>query len=164
MKIPNLSSLPLSLKTLGICLIITIMIGYGIGLVQIYARTTYNMKKAVIHYRGDEKNEDEFNINPPQSFQTMLSIAHVHTLSQPLMLGFMALVFCFSRKKEKTKAIFIILSFLGIILSNSAPWLTRYQAASFIYLFPFSQLMIFMSLIVMSFVSLKELCCKKSLS
>lgn len=164
MKIPYLSDLPLSLKTLGFCLIITIMLGYGIGFVQIYARTTYNMKKVLIHYRGDEKSEDEFNINPPQSFQTMLSIAHVHTLSQPLMLGFIALIFCFSRKKEKIKTFFIALSFLGIVMSNGAPWLTKYGGANFIYLFPLAQLMIFISLMVMSLVSLKELCCKKSLS
>lgn len=146
---------PSSLKALATCYLVTILLGYAVSLTQIYHRTTFNMHKAVTYYRGEENNPEAMLL--PQSFATLLSVAHVHTLSQPLLFFVLGLLFCFSLKTQKTKSLFIVLTFLGSILSNLSPWLLRYAHPIFVYLFPLSQIMIFVGLLYMSLVCLKEL-------
>lgn len=142
-----------SLKTVATCAIFTILMGYTVSLVQIYNRTSYDLSRAVEYYRGDETGENVMKL--PQTFTTMLSISHVHTLSQPLMFALLGFIFSFSALSERKKAFFIILAFSGSVASNSTPWLIRYVQAPFVWLFPLSQAAIFVSMMVMSWTSLK---------
>lgn len=151
----KLRNLSLSAKTLAACLIITLLIGYAVSLVQIYDRSHFNLKQTIQYYRGDEKGEDSLLV--PQSFATMLSIAHVHTFSQPFIFGSIGLIFVFSGMTEKKKALLIMLGFLGSLISNLTPWLIRYTATGAVVLFPLSQIFIAVSLVIMSAVSLKEI-------
>lgn len=156
MKQNKLSDLPLSVKTLAVCFIISILIGYGVALVKIYSISEYSLSQALLYYRGDEAGLDPLKI--PQSFGTLLSIAHVHTMSQPFLFALLGLIFCATKLREKTKAIFILIFFFGILFSNASPWLVRYGHPAWILLFPLSQLAIFVSMMFMTLRSLKDLC------
>ena len=92
---------------------------------------------------------------------TMLSVTHVHTLSQPMLFALLSFIFAFSSLREKTKATFITLFFAGSVLSNLSPWLVRYSSANFVYCFPLSQAMIATCLFTMAFCSLKDLWCAR---
>lgn len=151
----KLRNLPLSAKTLATCLIITLLIGYAVSLVQIYDRSHFNLKQTIQYYRGDEKGEDSLLM--PQSFATMLSIAHVHTFSQPFIFGSIGLIFIFSSLSERKKSGLILIGFLGSLISNLTPWLISYAGAGTVVLYPLSQIFIGLSLVAMSAVSLKEM-------
>lgn len=151
---------PLSLKVLATCLIITLLIGYFVSLAQVFNRSHFNIKQSVLYYRGDESG-DANSIDLPQSFQTMLSVAHVHSFSQPFIFGSLGFIFVFTRFTEKKKAALIALGFFGTILSNLAPWLVRYLSSGMVFFLPVSQIMIALSILSMSFLSLREMWTKK---
>lgn len=151
----TLSRLSLSLKTLSVALIITLMIGYAVSLIQVYHRSHFDLNKTVKYYRGDNLESESLML--PQSFATMLSIAHVHSFSQPFIFGAIGFIFAFSSLSQRKKSFLIALGFLGSLVSNMAPWLIRYSFPSSVILFPISQIMIAVSLLVMSGVSLREL-------
>ncbi len=157
MTLSNLSS---SLKTLATGIILTLLLGYAISILQVYDRSHhFDMKKTIQYYRGDELGEESIML--PQTFSSLLSVAHVHSLSQPFIFACLGFIFAFSSMSEKNKARFIALGFVGITLSNLTPWLIRYVAGWFVFLFPLSQVMVCISLMILSFVSLKEIWCSK---
>ncbi|MBI4412098.1 MAG: hypothetical protein HY541_06415, partial [Deltaproteobacteria bacterium] len=157
----SLSLWPAPLKVLATCLILTLLTGYGVSLLQVFDRSHFDMMKTILYYRGDGSIGDEA-IMLPQNYRTMLSIAHVHTLSQPFMFAFFGLIFAFSRVPNRAKSFFIIMSFAGSLVSNATPWLLRYVSPKMVWLFPLSQLAIFFSIVVMATVSLWELWFKHS--
>src|SRR3989338_4078033 len=134
-----LANLSPSLRVLIIFFVIAMFIGYGVALMKIYAISSFKMTEAVVHYRGDETAGA--GIFLPQSYGAMLSIAHVHTLSQPLMFALVGLLFCLSSWKERTKAWIVSFSFIGILLGNLTPWLVRYGAAGCVFIFILAQLL-----------------------
>lgn len=158
--LPPLSHWPQPFKWLATCLILTLLVGYGISLLQVFDRSHFDMIKTVMYYRGDEAAGEEAIILP-QEYRTMLSIAHVHTLSQPFMFAFLGLIFAFSRVAGRAKSFFIVLSFAGSLASNLTPWLLRYVSPQMVYLFPLSQFAILISVTVMALVPLQELWFKK---
>ena len=148
----SLGTLCPSLKVLVTCFILTLMAGYAVALLQVNERTRFDLAQTLLHYRGAE----EGGIHLPQSFGTLLSVSHVHTFSQPVMLVLVGLLFSLSRVTEKAKVIFILLSFAGSVLSNAAPWLIRYTDPRPAVLLPVSQMALFISFFVMAFVVLRD--------
>ncbi|MBX7148233.1 hypothetical protein K1X76_04045 [bacterium] len=156
----NLSSWSPSLKALAKGLILTLLLGYFVAFLQIFDRTNMNVKETVQYYRGDESG-DPNSILMPQSFTSILSVTHVHSFSQPFIFAGLGFIFAFSTLSERKKAFWISLGFAGTVLSNATPWLIRYVAGEAVYLFGVSQAMMSSSLLIMSFVSLKQLCKKE---
>ncbi|MBI2340506.1 MAG: hypothetical protein HYU99_09120 [Deltaproteobacteria bacterium] len=147
-------------RWLATCLILTLLTGYGVSLLQVFDRSHFDMMKTVAYYRGDESAGDEA-IMLPQDYRTMLSVAHVHTFSQPFLFAFLGLIFAFSSAGRRTKIFFIVLSFAASLVSNATPWCLRYVSAKMVWLFPLSQFAILISIAVMAAVSLRELWFKK---
>jgi len=162
-KLPSLAKFPVPLKVLCTFFIMTILMGYMISIIQIYDRTQFNMEKTKTHYRGSD-TEEEATIHVPQSFRTMLSITHVHSLSQPLMFALMGLILVFSFIPNKAKTLLISMAFSGSILSNSTSWLIKYGAGWLVWLFPISQVMIAISLLFTSIICLYEMWTKERLT
>ncbi len=154
MENKSLSQFPLAIKVLCACYILSNLLSYGVALLQVYDRSHYDMDKTITYYRGDE---DPDSMMLPQSFTSILSITHVHSFSQPVMLVLLGGIFVFTKKSQKAKSTLIILAFLGLLLSNATPWLIRYAAGGFVYLYPISQTMVAAGILSMSYFSLKEI-------
>ena len=153
-----LQEAPSPFKVLATSLIATIWVGYGVALLQIFDRTTYTLSKVLLYYRG-EPGEDSLNL--PQSFTSMVSVAHVHSFSQPMLLALIGALFAFSSASNRTKNIFIVMAFTASLLSNAAPWLIRYVSPHAFFLLPLSQSMLAISFLVMSAVPLADMWLKK---
>ncbi|GEM_PF-1683193 len=149
----QLSSLPLSLKILVTCFVCTLILGYGVALLQVYDRTHFDVARILLYYRGAETGEAIGMILPP-SFSTLLAATHAHTLSQPVMYLALGLVFVFSHLSEKKKSSLVLMLFIGSVLSNSAPWLIRYVSAKMLFVLHLSQGLMMVSFFTMSFVIL----------
>ena len=127
-----LSNCTPSLKVLITCLVVTLGIGYGVSMLQAHNRGSFNFKKTVVHFRGSDT--DESGIYLPQSSTTMISVAHVHTFTQPLLIASMGFLFALTRLSEGFKIGGILMAFLGSLFSNMAPWLIREISPSFVTL------------------------------
>lgn len=132
----RLSSCSLSLKILITCLVLTLAVGYAVSLLQAYNRGSFDLKKTALHFRGSESENSEIYV--PQSDTTMISVAHVHTFSQPVVLGVMGLLFVLTGIGEGLKVFWILLSFLSSLLMNAGPWLVRDVSPHFVSLLYFS--------------------------
>lgn len=151
----KLSKLSAPFKTLITGLVLSLMVGYSVALVQVYHRTSFDSSKTVQYYRGVE-SENELEATPPPSFATLLSVAHVHSLSQPLMLTLMGFCFALSYVTDKAKVIFIALSYLSSFTSNLTPFLIRYVGKQFSVLLPLSQMILLFTFFIMAFVVLYD--------
>jgi hypothetical protein len=151
----RLSRASLSLKTLVTFCVLGLSVGYSVSLLQIYNRSHFNKEQAIEHYRGaSDSNEDSLAV--PQSDTSLISIAHVHTFSQPAILGMMGLMLVFTGLREGTKSFWIALSFVGSFAKNLSPWLIRDVSSHFIYLMYFGGGVMFLSFGVMALAILKE--------
>ena len=155
-KLLPLSLWPYSLKVLASLYLFLILIGYGVALVKIYDLSHFNLSTVQILY-GPESHENLDELIIPQSFKSMLSVTHVHALSQPMMLALAGLILVFSTRSEKTKTIVIVMILGGALMSNVSPWLVRYIHLNFIGLLPFSQILIGLGLVLTSVFSFQEL-------
>lgn len=151
----RLSRWPSSGKVLATCFIVTLLFGYAVSLFQVYHRSGVVLSEVIAHYRGDETGADPLLL--PQTFTTLLSVAHVHTFSQPLLFALLGLIFIFSSRSERWKSFLIVAGFAGSLLSNAAPWLIRYTHPQTVLLLPFSQVAIALSIVGMSYVSLRDM-------
>lgn len=157
----KLSNLSPSLKVLVSCFVLTLLLAYSVALFRIFDHSRFDWEETVRYYRGAESGEEQ-EIYPPATFATLLSVSHVHTFSQPVMLGLMGFLFCLSRATEKWKAGFVLFSFTGSVVSNAAPWLIRYVSAPMVHLLPLSQFAMLGSFLVMSWTVLREVWTKKA--
>ena len=149
----RLGRAPLSLKVLVTCCVLGLAAGYGVSFLQVYNRAHFSRADALRHYRGDPGDE---GLMPPQSDTAMISVAHVHTFSQPAVLGMMGLMLVFTGLSERRKAFWIVLSFLGSFAKNASPWLVRDVSPAFLYLMYAGGGAMFLSFAVMAAAVLKE--------
>lgn len=156
MENKSLSQLEIPLKLACTGFIILILLGYAVALLQVYDRSHFDMQETVLQYRGDESGDSE-GLFVPKTYASILSVTHVHSFAQPMMFGLLAIIFCFARASNMFKSLFIVLLYMGCLLSNMTPWLLTYVSASFVHLYPISQLMIGVSMAVMSGLSLLQM-------
>lgn len=150
----NLGSLPLSLKVLITAFVLSVAVGYSISLLQVFERAGIKVEQTVRHYRGAEGAEGEVFI--PQSYTTLLSTTHVHTFSQPLLLGLLGFLFALTAASERSKIGWILASFLGSLASNAGPWAIRYLWSGAVYLLYAGGAAMFLSFAAMSVTILHE--------
>lgn len=131
----NGQSLPFKMVVTGFLFLQ--FIGFGVAILQVHDRTAFNIEKTILHYRGTEEESQKELFLPPD-YRELLSVAHVHTMSQPLILFLVGFLFVFSSLKDGMKLFFILLSFGSCLLSNLSPWLLRYVSARTAIFFPLS--------------------------
>ena len=150
----QLSALSFSLKILVTSFIVALAVAYSIALLQVRDRTRLNVSQTVMHYRGSPEDRE---MNPPQSSATMISVAHVHSFSQPLVLVLLGFIFALTGLKEGTKAGWILASFIASLCSNGSPWLIREVSTQFVLLLYISGGVMMLAFLVMTARILKEL-------
>jgi len=149
----RLRTAPLYLKILTTAFLVALTFGYGISLFQIRTRTGFGSEGAIRHYRGSDTEEGIF---VPQSTGTMVSVAHVHSLSQPVVVGLVGFLFLFTGVSEGWKIFWVLVPFAGSLFSNLSPWLIRDVSSQFVSLLYLSGLSMFLGFLVMASTVLRE--------
>jgi len=149
-----LRRLPSSLKILITVFVLSLAVGYSISLLQVFNRTGVQPAQTVRHYRGADSQEGALFL--PQSYGTLLSVSHVHSFSQPVVLGLLCLLFALTGSSERAKIIWILVSFFGSFTSLAGPWLVRYLASGTVYLLYVGGTAMFVSFAVMFVGILRE--------
>lgn len=151
----RLNQLSPSLKIVITCFVVWIAVGFCVASLQIFARTGFRAEQAARHYHGGLTAEER-EIHTPPTFETLLSVSHVHTFSQPVMLGLMGLLLALTYVSEAAKILLILLSFVGSLVSNATPWLIRYISPHWTFLLPLSNLLMMGTFFVMAGVILYD--------
>ncbi|MBI4374766.1 MAG: hypothetical protein HY542_07795 [Deltaproteobacteria bacterium] len=149
----SLTTLPLSAKVLITCFVMAIGVGYSISILQVRARTRLDRQETIRHFRGSEGHP---GIYLPQSSGTIISVAHVHSFSQPVVLALLSFLLLFTGLSELSKTIWILISFLGSLMNILSPWLIRDLSPHAVYLLYLSGGALLVSFLVMALSIIHE--------
>lgn len=156
----RLSGQPLSVKVLITSFLVMIAIAHGVSLLQVHSRTQFDRQKTITYFRGNPNDPDSLQI--PQSYGSMITIAHAHSFSQTMMIGMMGLIFALTGLGEKRKSGVILLYFFSSLLNNGSPWLVRYVSAGWVRLLEAAGGLMMTCFLFMLVVILRDLWCMKN--
>ena len=143
----RLNSLPPSWKVLITGFLLALMIGHAVAVLQVHSRTGLDRAKTILYFRGNEADPDSLQV--PQSYGSLVAIAHVHSFSQPMMLALVGFLFVLTGASEKTKILIILVGLTGSLGHNAGPFLIRYVSAAWVILIELSGVAMLGSFIVM---------------
>ena len=134
-------------------LIISMLIGYGFGLMQIAASSGFRPGQILEHFQGNEA-EMIFGLGYAQ----LVKLSHIHLFGMPLILTPSAWVFSHTLYlTRKKRDLIIVAGFLGIVCDVAAWWGLVYFGFSFLPLLMTGGILLAGSLLTMSVLDLRWL-------
>jgi hypothetical protein len=168
-------SLPISNKIFFTFFLSIIAIAIGIGFLNSYERTGVSPQKTIRYYCGDEEEEFDVSLSAeeveskleegmffPKSYRELLEVTHTHIFSIPIVIFILSRIFSMTRVREGLKIIIYSISFTGVILNLSAPWLIRYGCHHFVVIFIISNILLILSFGAYIFIPLYEMWFRKN--
>ena len=152
------SSLPGTIRALGLWITIVQLVGYTTSLIFIYHTTGMTATGVATRYRGSDPDSAEGAMQFAKSFSEMLTVTHTHLFSMAAIFVFsgLALALCV-RPAERWRRFLIVEPFVALLVSFSAMWLMRYVDARFSWLLGASSGVMAITFYVQSYFILREL-------
>jgi hypothetical protein len=141
-----------SVKLAVTAFLLLALVGLGVAVLQIYARTGLTDRGTLVHYRGDEAA-----LQYPKSFNEMVEITHAHAFTMPLLALVLSLGITLSRASERLKSLVVLALFSGIVLELGLPWLVRYGPAWTVHLFGLAGVLLGGGLVTAAAIPLAEM-------
>jgi hypothetical protein len=98
----------------------------------------------------------------PKSYRELLEVTHTHIFSMPIVVFVLSRILAMTHTREGLKITIYGVSFLGIILNLSAPWLIRYACHHFVVLSLISHVCLILSFGAYIFIPLYEMWFRKN--
>ena len=124
--------------------------GFVSNLLLSHAKTGWSYSGLIEYYRGLESGY-------PKTYLELLETTHFHIFSMPVVFLILAHVFLMCSWSYRWKIGVVILSFLGIIIEISGPWLITYVSPECGILMIFSGIVLAISLLIYIFVPIYEM-------
>ena len=128
MKFSPLSEANLSFKVLASLLLLTVIIGYVFGLINIYNNTGFSYTGVATHYRGDVK---ELSVPREFAFAKLIHEHHVHLFSLAMLFFMTGMIFILTGLPEPVKVILVAMPFLGMLFDFTSFWLLVFVSPVF---------------------------------
>lgn len=148
----RLCAAPKFLKLALTFFLLTVALGYLIGLVNVYDKTHLSYDGVLMHILGSEEE-----MIYGKEFADLVNVSHTHITGWAMMFLLVFIIFAFSNFGEKLKGTLGILPFVVLVLDQGFMWLTRYVAEPFAWLFMLSgfvQAFLFYLLVVLGLYDL----------
>ena len=141
-----------SLKLAVTAFLLLAVAGLGIAALQIYSRTGFTARGALLHYRGDETT-----LQYPKSFNEMVEITHAHAFTMPLLAVALSVGIALSSAAEPLKRLVVMSLFTGVALELTVPWMVRYGPTWTVHLFAVAGMLLGAGLMTAVIVPLREM-------
>ncbi len=166
----KLFELPSGLKKLLAAYLLTLAFGVLVGLAYLYYTTSYSSKGVVERFKGseieeysDSVDEIEMEMNYKKSLSEMLMTTHNHILGLSFIFLTVGLIFYFNSITSQFWKMFLLIEpFVSLVISFTSIWGVRFIDGVFVYITFISALLMYSSLYIMIFISLKDLLRKTS--
>lgn len=147
------TNLNMAQRWLFSALILSMLIGYGFAVLQIYVTSGFTPGAIIDHFRG---NEAEMMF--AMEFGQLVKLSHIHMLGMPLILTPATWVFALTDFFTPHKrGIVIALGYLGIALDIGAWWGLVYGCSHFLLILFTGGALLMLSLLSCSFYSIRWL-------
>ena len=151
----NLQTLDSSLKKLLIYYLITLGIGFSLGVLYVYLNSEFSSSGMIEQYVG---NNDEWEPKLPKTLQDLVSHTHEHITMFAIIFLSLALIFAYNNTiKGFWKRFLMLEPFVSIIITFGGFFIIRYITTNFSYIIMISSLLMYICFYVMLFVCLYEL-------
>ena len=151
----SLKSLDKNIKKLIIYYLITLGVGFSLGIVYVYLNSEFSSSGMTEQYLG---SEDEWNFKPAKTLKDLVSHTHEHITMFSLIFVSIGFIFSFnSTIKGFWKSFLILEPFVSIILTFGGFFIIRYMSVKFSYIIIISSTLMYICFYVMLFICLYEL-------
>ncbi|OQZ03810.1 hypothetical protein B188_26570 [Candidatus Brocadiaceae bacterium B188] len=163
-------SLPISNKIFFTFFLSIMIVALGVGFLNYYERTGFSTQKTIRYYCGDKEEEMEVPLSAEddksrleeglffsKSYRELLEVTHTHIFSLPIVIFILSRIMAMTHTREGLKVTVYGVSFMGILLNLSAPWLIRYASPHFVITFTISNILLILSFGAYIFIPLYEM-------
>ena len=151
----NLQTLDSSLKKLLIYYLITLGIGFSLGVLYVYLNSEFSSSGMIEQYVG---NNDEWEPKLPKTLQDLVSHTHEHITMFAIIFLSLALIFAYNNTiKGFWKRFLMLEPFVSIIITFGGFFVIRYITTNFSYIIMISSSIMYICFYIMLFVCLYEL-------
>ena len=160
----SLKSLDKNIKKIIIYYLITLGVGFSLGVLYVYLNSEFSYPGMIEQYLGNEEQEEMRWDDPTYEYKTAKTlkdlVSHTHEHITMFSLIFVSLGFIFSFNstiKGFWKSFLILEPFVSIILTFGGFFIIRYMSAQFSYIIMISSALMYICFYVMLFTCLYEL-------
>ena len=151
----TLQTLDKNLKKILIYYLITLGVGFSLGVLYVYLNSEFSSSGMIEQYLG---NNDDWEPKLPKTLQDLVSHTHEHITMFSIIFLSLGLIFLYnSTINGFWKRFLVIEPFLSIIITFGGFFIIRYITITFSYIIIISSLLMYICFYVMLFVSLYEL-------
>ena len=151
----NLKTIDKNLKKLLIYYLVTLGIGFSLGVLYVYLNSEFTSSGMIEQYLG---NNDEWDPKLPKTLQDLVSHTHEHITMFSIIFLSLGLIFSYNDTiKGFWKRFLMLEPFLSIIVTFGGFFIIRYMTTSFSYIIMISSLIMYICFYIMLFICLYEL-------
>ena len=151
----TLQTLDKNLKKLLIYYLVTLGVGFSLGVFYVYLNSEFSSSGMVEQYVG---NNDEWEPKLPKTLQDLVSHTHEHITMFSIIFLSLGLIFLNnSTIKGFWKRFLMLEPFISIIITFGGFFMIRYVTTTFSYIIMISSLLMYICFYVMLIISLYEL-------
>ena len=151
----TLQTLDKNLKKILIYYLITLGVGFSLGVLYVYLNSEFSASGMIEQYLG---NNDEWEPKLPKTLQDLVSHTHEHITMFSIIFLSLGLIFLYNNTiKGFWKRFLMLEPFVSIIITFGGFFMIRYVTTSFSYIIMISSLLMYICFYVMLFISLYEL-------
>ena len=151
----TLQTLDKNLKKILIYYLITLGVGFSLGVLYVYLNSEFSSSGMIEQYLG---NNDEWEPKLPKTLQDLVSHTHEHITMFSIIFLSLGLIFLYnSTIKGFWKRFLIIEPFLSIIITFGGFFIIRYISINFSYIIMISSILMYLCFYIMLTISLYEL-------
>ena len=163
-----LKTLDNNIKKLVIYYLITLGVGFSLGVFYVYLNSEFSSSGMVEQYLGNEDQEElrwddpYYDYKPAKTLKDLVSHTHEHITMFSII--FISLGFIFSYNSiifGFWKNFLILEPFISIVITFGGFFIIRYISSEFSYVIMLSSLLMYICFYVMLFICLYELLLKK---
>ena len=150
-----LKNLDKNLKNLLIYYLITLGIGFSLGVLYVYLNSEFTSTGMLEQYLG---NDDEWNPKLPKTLIDLVSHTHEHITMFSIIFLTLGLIFSYNSTISGFWCKFLLLEpFISIVLTFGGFFVIRFITPSFSYIIMISSALMYICFYVMLFICLYEL-------
>ena len=151
----TLQTLDKNLKKILIYYLITLGVGFSLGVLYVYLNSEFSSSGMIEQYLG---NNDEWKPKLPKTLQDLVSHTHEHITMFSIIFLSLGLIFLYNNTiKGFWKRFLMLEPFVSIIITFGGFFMIRYVTTSFSYIIMISSLLMYICFYVMLFICLYEL-------
>jgi len=154
-----LSRASLSSKMIVSLFLLSLLMAFGVGILNIWDKTGFTYQTKILRYRGADAsvNHESAELYYPRSLSELIELTHDHTFDMAMLLLMVGHLFQLTGCTERFKQAIWLLSFAGMFLFIWSPWLIKYVSPVCAVLLITGEIVLTVSFLILTVMPLYEM-------